>query len=194
MTRSAFAAALTLFAAMAAGAGAAQTALSPAAPQPDASARSPGLSVAYAYPADVRELKVAKDWLEAGKEPGPPLGGRDYMDSARGEPILTASRAEFVAAEIGGYLYFDAPGTWGLELHSNDGVELYLGGARVERFNGRRPCDTNGWTEVSVPSAGWYAVEATFFQRLHTACLMMRWRKPGGAVEWTPRDAWAFRK
>ncbi|MEO1533892.1 MAG: hypothetical protein AAFU72_17155, partial [Pseudomonadota bacterium] len=44
-----------------AGAAAAQTALTPASPQPDG--LRTGLWVNYAYPADVKTLKVARDWL-----------------------------------------------------------------------------------------------------------------------------------
>ena len=73
-----------------------------------------------------------------------------------------------------------------------DGIDLKLGGARVDRYGGRRPCDTNGWVEVSVPEAGWYKLDALFYQRRNTACLMMRWRKPDGTEEWTPQSAWAF--
>ncbi|MEO1687983.1 MAG: hypothetical protein AAFU61_08770 [Pseudomonadota bacterium] len=190
MTIHRIAAALTL-GLLFAGAAAAQTALTPASPQPDG--LKTGLWVNYAYPADVKTLKVARDWLNSGKEAGPPLIGLDYMDSDPGAPVLTSKRAEFVAAEIGGYVRFDQPGVWGLQIHSNDGALVTFGGAEVDRFNGRRPCDTNGWVEVSVPQAGWYAVSATYYQRLNTGCLMMRWRKPDGTTEWTPRDAWGFR-
>ena len=192
MTPTALSAAAALAALLAAGAAPAQTALSPAAPQPDPAALSPGLSVVYAYPPDVRGLYDAGEWLESGNEPGPPLVGIDYMDSEPGAPILTAKRAEYVVAGIAGYLRFDAPGTWALEVHSNDGISVKLGGAEVDRFGGRRPCDTNGWVEVSVPEAGWYKLDALFYQRRNTACLMMRWRKPDGTEEWTPQSAWAF--
>ncbi|MGG7565876.1 hypothetical protein ACQ5SO_06900 [Rhodovulum sp. DZ06] len=174
------------------GAAQAQTALFPANPQPAEDALKPGLAVWYAYPPEVRGLRDVTYWLEDGKEAGPPLVGFDYMDSEPGAPILTAKRAEMVAAEIKGYLRFDAPGTWALEVHSNDGIEFGLGGQTVDSYGTRRACDTNGWVQVSVPRAGWYKVDTLFFQRLNTACLMMRWRKPDGTEEWTPTDAWAY--
>ena len=188
ITRSLPALALALFA----GAAQAQTALSPAAPQPNAAALQPGLAVWYAYPPEIRNIDDIDYWLEDGKEEGPPLVGLDYPDSDPGAPIMTARTHEMVAAEIKGFLRFDQAGVWALEVHSNDGIDLKLGGVRVDRYGTRRTCDTNGWVEVTVPEPGWYPVDALYFQRLNTACLMMRWKKPDGTKEWTPQDVWAF--
>lgn len=181
-------------AAMALGAAAAfagPTALTPASPQPDAAALKPGLGVVYAYPPEVRTLDQAKSWLPYGTEPGPPLIGFDYIDTAPGENALTSNRAEYVVASITGFIRFDKPGTYRLEFQSNDGLDVFIGGAHVYRYDGRHPCESSGWVEVSAPEAGWYPLEALFFQRLNTSCLLMQWEPPGEATEWTPNDAFA---
>jgi len=189
MNRIAGALALVLFAAAGAQG---QTVLTPASPQPEG--LKPGLWVNYSYPGtEMKTVRNAREWLAIKKEPGPPLVGFDYIDSSPGENVLTASQVEGVAAEIGGYVRFDQPGVWGLEIHSNDGIDVDFGEAQVDIYNTRRTCDTNGWVQVNVPQAGWYKVSATYFQRYNTGCLMMRWRKPDGTTEWTPRDAWGFK-
>ena len=54
-------------AALTAGAAAAQAVtLTPANPQPDASALTPGLAVEYAYPADIKWLDDAEGWFDYG--------------------------------------------------------------------------------------------------------------------------------
>jgi hypothetical protein len=177
---------------LAAGAASAQVPLRPATPQPAESALEPGLAVEYAFPAEVRFLGHAEAALRRDAERGQPLVGLDYPDMGLGQPTLTSSRGEFVAARIEGFVKFDQPGTWRLEVHSNDGVALEIGGTEVDRFDARRTCDTNGWVTVSVPQAGWYPVDVLFFQRYNSSCLMMRWEKPDGTQEWTPQSAWAY--
>ncbi|HKK37405.1 MAG TPA: hypothetical protein VJ994_14005 [Paracoccaceae bacterium] len=189
-TDAAAAAAITILATAAAAA--AQTPVRPALPQPSASALEPGLAVRYAFPAEVRFLGHAVAALRREGEPGRPLVGLDYPDQGLGQPTLTSGRGEFVAAEIEGFVEFDQPGTWRLEIHSNDGVSVDIGGSAVDSFDGRRTCDTNGWVEIEVPEAGWYPVEVLFFQRYNSSCLMMRWEKPDGTREWTPQSAWAY--
>lgn len=191
--RARLAAALALAAAaLLPAAAAAQIALKPASPQPAADALSPGLAVDYAYPGDIRFLGQADTALRREGEAGPPIVGLDYPDGGEGAPVLTSERTLRVAAAIRGYLRFDQAGTWRLEVHSNDGIDLAIGGAKVDKFDGRRRCESNGWIEVEVPEPGWYPVRAIYFQRLGTSCLMMRWEKPDGMRQWTPRTAWAY--
>ncbi|MFO7856164.1 MAG: hypothetical protein R6V44_13295 [Paracoccaceae bacterium] len=184
------AAAITILATAAAAA--AQMPVRPALPQPSASELEPGLAVRYAFPAEVRFLGHAVAALRRDGEPGRPLVGLDYPDQGLGQPTLTSGRAEFVAAEIKGFVKFDQAGTWRLEIHSNDGVSVDIGGVAIDSFDGRRTCDTNGWIEIEAPEAGWYPVEVLFFQRFNSSCLMMRWEKPDGTREWTPQSAWAY--
>jgi hypothetical protein len=167
------------------------TALTPANPQPDEAALQPGLAVKYAYPAEVRSLDQAESWLSYGTEDGPPLVGFDYIDTAPGENALTSNRAEYVVAAISGFMRFDKPGVQRLEFQSNDGLRVRIGGAHVYTYDGRHPCETSGWVEVNAPAAGWYPLEALFFQRLNTSCLLLQWEPPGEATEWTPNSVFA---
>jgi hypothetical protein len=171
--------------------GLAQTVMTPANPQPDAGALQPGLAVDYAYPSDVKSLNQAQSWASYGVEAGPPLIGFDYIDTAPGENALTSSRAEYVVAFIDGFIHFDKPGTYKLEFQSNDGLDVKIGGADVYRYDGRHPCGSSGWVEVEAPVAGWYPLEALFFQRLNTSCLLMQWEPPGEGAVWTPNSAFA---
>lgn len=160
-------------------------------PQPEGLKQ--GLSVKYGYPAEVRELKIANDYRSAA-EPGPPLIGFDYMETAEGENALTSKRAERVVAVIKGYLHFDKAGVWHMRWHSNDGLEVKVGGVQVYRHDGRHPCDTLGWQgDFQVDEPGWYEVDALWFQRLNTSCLLMEWQPPGGKWEWTPNEATAYK-
>ncbi len=175
----------------AAPAAAGPTVLKPADPQPDAAALQPGLGVQYSYPTDVRSLSQAESWLAYGVEAGPPLIGFDYIDTAPGEKALTSKRDVYVVAAIEGFMHFEKPGVYKLEFHSNDGLEVKIGGTRVYRSDGRHPCETGGWTEVEAPVAGWYPLSALFFQRLNTSCLLLQWAPPGEEMDWTPNEVFA---
>lgn len=169
--------------------------LAPADPQPDAGALKPGAHVEYIY-REAKSLHEAKSWLGYGdlRKPGPPLQGFTYEDTKLGENVLTADADELVIASINGFLRFPEPGTYKLTFWSNDGLRVSIGGVEVYEHDGRHPCETLDPATVEVPTAGWYAVEALFFQRLSTACLVMEWQKPGEAADsWTvvPAEAYA---
>jgi len=159
--------------------------LTPANPQPGG--LKTGLSVSYAYPgSDIRTLAEAGRALGGGAQRGPALRGLDYRDTNSGEPTLTSKRDENVAASIRGYIRFDAPGVYEMDFFTNDGLDAYIGGQRVGRFDGRQTCDSTYVTEVEVPQAGWYEFKATYFNRLNTSCLMMRRAKKGKPLKWVP--------
>lgn len=167
--------------------------LTPANPQPGNV--KPGLSVRYGYGAggrDIRDLSDAASALRKA-EPGPALRGLDYPDGDLGDPTLTSKRDENVAAAITGYIRFDAPGTYEMDFYTNDGLDARIGGQRVGYFDGRQACDSTYVTEVEVPQAGWYEFEATYFNRLNTSCLMMRWAKRGKPLKWVPNKAFGYK-
>lgn len=192
----ALASGLALVAVMVAGLGpvvraAEPRALAPASPQPEAARLRPGLAVTYAYPADVQWLSDAEGALRFGTEAGPPLVGFDYVDTAPGEKALTSRRAEQVAARIEGYVRFDRAGVWRLGFRSNDGLKVALGGEQVYVHDGRHGCESKGWEAVRVPEPGWYRLEAVWFQRLQTSCLLLEWQDPDGRKAWAPNEAFA---
>ncbi|SEO49817.1 PA14 domain-containing protein [Salinihabitans flavidus] len=182
-------AAFTLCAAGGALAGALQ--LAPADPQP--SGLNPGLSVAYAYPPDVKSLSQAERALQTGAEPGTPLAGMDYWDTEEGEVTLTAKRAFHVAARIEGFVKFDAPGVYDVDFLSNDGLEVEIGGQTVLTHDGRHACEPTETVQLAVPAPGWYPLRATYFQRLGTACLHMRAAPAGSEPQWMDNSAFAYR-
>lgn len=163
--------------------------LKPASPQPGG--LKSGLSVSYGYAADgqhIKRLTDARAVLKSGAQPGKPLRGLDYRDTNTGEHTLTSNRAENVAASVNGYIRFDKPGIYEIDFFTNDGLNATIGGQRVGFFDGRQTCDSTVMAEVEVPSAGWYKFSATYFNRLNTSCLMMRWAPKGSNMKWVPNN------
>lgn len=156
----------------------------PADPQP--TGLSDGLAVRYAYPPDVKTLAQAENYL-SDAQPGEPLEGLDYRDTADGDLTLTATRAHHVVAGISGFVRFDETGTYVLDFLSNDGLKASIGGQEVVFFDGRHPCEESEAVEVNVPTPGWYALEAVYFQRTGSACLHMRAGQD--APEWMENEA-----
>lgn len=161
-------------------------------PQPQAGDLNPGLAVKYAYPGEVRTLEAANAAVRKGRA-GPPLRGLSYEDNNEGDLTLTSRKAQKVAAAISGFIRFDTPGTYEVNIISNDGIEASIGGQQIALYDGIHACEPAGVREVSVPTAGWYALEATYFQRKGTACLIMDWTV-GGSMEPVPDDAFGHLK
>lgn len=163
--------------------------LTPADPQPDEDLLFPGLAVSYAD-ASVRTLAEAETYLSEAT-PGTPLMGLSYLDTEEGEMALTATSPEKVVADINGYIKFDTAGTFGLEIFSNDGIDAHIGGQQVAFLDGVHGCESAGVTQVTVPVPGWYEVNATYFQRKGTSCLLMDWDTPGD-MDPVPDAAFAY--
>lgn len=168
---------------------AAPVTLSPADPQPAAGNLSAGLAVSYAFPGDVRTVKDAQNALSRKSEAGTPLAGLSYDDTAEGDATLTSGKATKVAADISGYIKFDAPGTYVLDFLNNDGLEISIGGQIVGDYDEVHACGYAGEIEVEVPTAGYYPLQATYFQRKGTACLMMEWGPDSDGLELVPDSA-----
>lgn len=156
-------------------------------PQP--TSVSAGLAVEYAFPNDVTSLRDAYMALGVGAKPGTPLEGLNYLSSKAKPNALTSGQETKVAARIKGYLRFDAPGTYALEVYSNDGLELSIGGYEVAKVDKKRGCDPIGTVEVNIKKAGWYELEALYWQRKGGSCLIMEWSKEGGELETVPTEA-----
>ncbi|THH37340.1 hypothetical protein E4Z66_10525 [Aliishimia ponticola] len=161
--------------------------LKPAKTQPEAVTE--GLSVEYAFPDDVKSLRDAYVALGVGAEQGTPLAGMDYLSSEAAPGALTSGQETKVAARITGYLRFDAPGTYRMETYSNDGLELTIGGREIAKVDEKRGCDPIGEVELRVPEAGWYEVEALYWQRKGGSCLILEWAAEGGELEVVPASA-----
>lgn len=185
---------LAVAVALAAGsASAAPVKVSPASPQP--TGLKEGLSVVYAEPGSkIRSLNNAMQWVEERGKPGKPLRGLDYRDTDEGDPVLTASDHYNVAAAINGYIKFDAPGVYTIEMYSNDGVDASISGETVGYEGGiTRGCESHRRVDVEVPSAGWYDFSTIYFQKNGTSCLMMKWGKDGQKLSWVPNSAFGYK-
>ncbi len=161
--------------------------LKPASPQPSAGSLKSGLAVKYAFRNRGRSLSEAKSALKKS-EPGKPIVGLTYEDEVQGSFVLTSGATELVAADISGYIKFDKAGTYTLDFLTNDGLEIFIGGQQVGLYDGIHSCGYSGEVEVEVPKAGYYPLQATYFQRKGTACLMMEWGPDSDGLELVPNS------
>ncbi len=156
--------------------------LTPAAPQPAASALKSGLAVKYAY-GSVESLEAAEGWRGEARL-GKPLEGFVYGDTNGVDYALTSGSNIEVIAFIEGYLHFKA-GVHELEFQSNDGLRVTMAGTEIYTHDGKHACKTLGAIQVKAPKTGWYAMRALYFQKKGTACLDLSMRAPGGEWDWT---------
>jgi hypothetical protein len=170
----------------------ADVSLVPAQPQPDPSSLQQGLAVTYAYPTDVKSLSNAEHHLTKSPFKGKPIVGFDYPDTDEGDLTMTSRQPFMFAAKISGFIRFDAAGSHVLDFETNDGLSVSISGQEVYEYDGRHVCSSSGEVTVTVPEAGWYPLEATYFQRSGTACLLMKWATGGAEPDWTPNEAFAF--
>ena len=163
--------------------------LQPASPQPSKRELSPGLAVNYAIiSSDVRTIEQAKTSLKKYGQRGFPIAGLNYEDTEEGEQVLTSEQSERVAASISGYIHFKIAGTYTMDFLANDGLQIAIGGQEVGFYDGIHSCGYVGEIEVNVPTAGYYPLEATYFQRKGTACLMMEWGPESDGLELVTSD------
>ena len=163
--------------------------LQPASSQPSKGELSQGLSVKYAViSSKVRTLEEAKTSLKKHGKRGLPIVGLAYEDTEEGEQVLTSELSEQVAADISGYIQFKSAGNYTLDFLANDGLQIEIGGHEVGYYDGIHPCGYVGEIEVNIPSADYYPVHATYFQRKGTACLMMEWGPDCDGLELTTND------
>lgn len=151
-----------------------------------------GLAVTYAYPIDVKTLNDARTALKKDGVAGRPLAGLDYPDTRDGDKVMTSDKAYVVAAQINGYMKFDAPGVYEIEVFSNDGLDLSLGGQRIAKLDERAPCGSAGRRRVEVKDAGWYKLSAVYFQRMGTSCLQMEMGKDGAKRKQVPNAVFGY--
>lgn len=161
--------------------------LKPADPQPSAGSLSAGLAVNYAIiPSNVRSLDLAKKTLKKSATPGAPIAGLTYEDTNK--KVMTSDRSEKIAADISGYIKFPRAGSYTLDFLNNDGLQLFIGGQEVAMYDGIHACGYSGEIEVNVPTAGYYPLQATYFQRKGTSCLMMEWGADSDSLEMVTND------
>lgn len=149
----------------------------------------PGLQIVYAEaPKKIKSLEQARELIDSIGQPADPVPAFDFRDTDEGEPVMTSSQPYNVAAEITGLMRIDEPGSYQFEVYSNDGVETKLGGQTIGFYDGTQGCEGNGVTEVEITEPGWYELTTLYFQKGGSSCLMMKWAKDGGDLEWVPND------
>lgn len=153
--------------------------LKPADPQPAAASLKPGLAVEYTYAI----MNHVDDMRGRKFEPGAPILHLDWvMGYGR---VLTSKEHEGVGAILTGFLQFEKPGVYGINVTSNDGVRLEIGGQLIHEDPGVHFDRTSDRIDVTITRGGWYPITITYFQKRGTATLVVRWSGPGekGALQ-----------
>lgn len=150
----------------------------PADPQPAEDQLKPGLAVSYVeeYFNDVSELMAHQG------TPGEPIANLDATPG-RGEPVLTSGKSMGVGAFIRGFIKLDKPGTWTFRVHSNDGIQVGIGGQplHVDPYKHSDTMSPPILFEAEEP--GWYEIAVDYFQRKGTATIQLFWTPPDGGEE-----------
>jgi hypothetical protein len=149
----------------------------PAAPQPDAAALKDGLAVRY-YFAKFNHINDLTGWMrfEDGV-PGEPLPALDYEDSAGN--VLTTTNADLVGAHITGFIEFAEPGSYRLQVTSNDGIRVTLGGEMIFEDPGIHKAETSPDLVFDIAEPGWYPLDILYYEKKGTWALKLYWQPPG---------------
>lgn len=162
------------------------TGLKPAEPQPAAPQLAPGLAVEYTYAVmnHLDEFKGRKF------ESGPPLPTLNYKMGDG--TVLTSKARDGVGAIITGFIHFEKTGTYGLDVTSNDGVRVEVGGKLLYEDPGVHSDDTSDRIDVKIDRPGWYPIKVLYFEKRYTATVVLRWIGPGEKGQLQPVPAKAF--
>lgn len=167
------------------------TGLMPAKPQPAADALQPGLGVVYYWHkfSDTREITEMAPYRKG--KPGKPIAMLDYW-VGDGE-VLTSGRTDFVGAHIRGYIHMAKPGTYTFTTHSNDGIDLKIGGKQIVKDSGVHSDRYSDLINVKITEPGWYPLDLLYFERQVTSTLELYWLQPGesGQLNHVPAEAFA---
>ncbi|MEK9660638.1 MAG: PA14 domain-containing protein [Alphaproteobacteria bacterium] len=165
--------------------------LAPAKPQPAADALQPGLSVLYYWHkfSDTREITEIAEYRKG--TPGEPIAMLDYW-VGDGE-VLTSGRTDFVGAHITGFIHLSKQGTYTFTTHSNDGIDLKIGGKQIVKDSGIHSDRYSDLVNVKIAEQGLYPLDLLYFERQVTSTLELYWLQPGesGQLNHVPAEAFA---
>ena len=149
----------------------------PAAPQPDAAALKDGLAVRY-YFAKLNHIDDLVGWMrfEDGV-PGEPLPALDYEDSPGN--VLTTTNNMLVGAHITGFIEFAEPGSHRLQVTSNDGIRVTLGGEMIFEDPRIHKAETSPDLVFDIAEPGWYPLDILYYEKKGTWALKLYWQPPG---------------
>ncbi len=159
-------------------------------PQPSAEMLKPGLAVRY-YGAKFQSIKKLLEWMEYEKGvEGEPIPMLNYQVGEG--PVLTTTATDLMGADITGFIHFKEAGSYMILVHSNDGVQVTIGGKMIHEdpeVHGDRFSDEIT-LEISEP--GWYPVRVLYFEKKGTSTLELYWDPPGPAeADLVPAEAFA---
>ena len=146
----------------------------PADPQP--SDLKPGLKVGY-YSKLFRTVEELQEWAQYKDPfPGEPLPKLDYRTGI--DKVLTSSLEDGVGAHITGFIRFDETGTYSIAAQSNDGLQVKIGGKVVVYDPDVHADRYSQPVEIEIKKAGWYPLDAWYFERKNTSTLRLYWLTP----------------
>ena len=158
---------------------AAAAALAPLSPQPGEAELQDGLAVRY-YISVFNTILDFTDFMRNFKgKAGTPIPQLDYKVGVG--KVLTSNKNDFVGAHITGLIRFEQAGTYHLEVTSNDGVEVTLGGQQIFQDPGVHADTTSQPIAVEVAEPGWHALKVLYFEKKNTSTLILKWRPPGAS-------------
>lgn len=145
----------------------------------DPAALQPGLIATYDYTyGGVRHLdEVPWDDVKESGWVDKPIPHLDH--TFRNQPVFDSTVEEQVVMFITGYIHLARAGDYAFVAKSNDGVRLFIDGAKIlEDPDVHRDRFSEPGT-MSVAAPGWYPLDIQYFQRKGTAALGLYWQPPG---------------
>ena len=145
-------------------------------PQPDAASLQDGLAVAY-YASAFDHVNDLESWINyRNPNVGTPIVGLEHR-AGKGD-VLTSGSSDQVGAVISGYLRMPEAGSYQLQVTTNDGVRIHLGGARIHDDPKVGPERTLETTPFQIGEPGWYPLNIWYFEKRGSAVLEVLWKTP----------------
>lgn len=165
------------------------TGLKPASPQPAADKLNPGLAAIYFHNMFKKLDEIGK--IGKGKQ-GAPVLVLDHK--TQDGNVLTDNLSMGVGAKITGFIKFDKPGKYVLQMNSNDGARVTIAGKKILEDDGIHADEMSTPAELTIADAGWYELVVDYFQRKGTSALQLFWAVDGGAQVIVPASQYAHLK
>lgn len=143
----------------------------------DAGRLQPGLAVLYFdnFFRHASQVPEGDGTIVKGR-PGPPV---PFLDHQFGEDeVFDSGRSRGVGVQLSGFIHLEKTGAYQFQALSNDGVIVFIGGAKILSDPG---VHSDQLSEIGSFSSqgGWYPFLVNYFQRKGTAALAFYWQPPG---------------
>lgn len=145
-------------------------------PQPDAASLKDGLATDY-YATAFDHVNDLESWITY-RDPnvGTPIVGLEHR-AGKGD-VLTSGSSDLVGVVIKGYLRMPEAGSYQLQVTTNDGVRIHLGGARIHDDPKVGPERTLESAPFQISEPGWYPLSIWYFEKRGSAVLEVLWKTP----------------